>query len=85
MPTTTETVDALGRTPLSAGMKALIAAEFAAIPAGKRGAVIFVGTEDGAQAHFAARIDGRWKVAGGLGWRVSEKRPSGHVSVELCW
>ena len=78
-------VDPLGRTPISDGMKAQIAAELAGIPEGKRGAVVFVGTEDGAQAHLAARIGDRWKIAAGAGWRVNEKRPSGHVSVEYAW
>jgi len=80
-----EILDAYGRTPISDGMKAQIALELAAIPKGKRGAVVFVGTEDGAQAHFAARIGDRWKVAAGGGWRVNEKRPSGHVSVEYAF
>jgi len=78
----TETLDALGRTPIADGLKQQIAAELAAIPEGKRGAVVFLGTGDGARMYLAAKIEDRWKVAGGIGWMVGDKRPCGHVSVE---
>ena len=52
----TETLDALGRTPIADGLKQQIAAELAAIPEGKRGAVVFLGTGDGARMYLAAKI-----------------------------
>jgi N-acetylglucosamine kinase-like BadF-type ATPase len=80
----TALLDALGRTPIADGLKQQIAAELASIPEGKRGAIVFLGTGDGARMYLAAKYD-RWKVAGGLGWMVGERRPSGHVSVEFCF
>lgn len=78
--------DALGRTPITDGMKRQIATAFATIPDGKRGALVIVGDETGARAHVAAKVNGTWKVAGGAGavWR-EKSRGSAWIAIEGSW
>lgn len=80
-----EIVDALGRTPIAEGMKALINAAFSVVPDGKRAALLIIGDERGARVHLAARVNGSWKVAGGAGFDVQTKKPNGWVGVEASW
>lgn len=40
---------------------------FSAVPDGKRGALLIIVTEKGANAHFAAKLGEHWKVAAGAG------------------
>lgn len=79
--------DPLGRTPISAGMKAIIADAFKEIPEGKRGAVLIVhdfGTNT-TKAHLAARIGDSWKIAGGAAVPWEGKKPSGFLSIGGSW
>lgn len=78
-------LDPLGRTPIAAGMKAQIEAEFAALPQNKRGAILVIANERGATAHLAAKFGDHWKVAAGAGFAWHERRPSGWASVEFAW
>jgi hypothetical protein len=80
-------LDPLGRTPLSAGMKAQIDSALAEIPEGKRGALIVVADENGARAMLAAKIGskGDWKIAAGIGVHWKERKPQGWIGVQGAW
>lgn len=77
--------DPLGRTPIAEGMKRQIEEAFAVVPKGKRGALIVLADEHGARAHVAAKLNDRWKVAGGAGVPWHGDKPSGWVGVVGCW
>jgi hypothetical protein len=81
----TEGLDARGRPEISNWMKAKIERELAAIPDGKRGALVVIGDEQGARAHLAARIGDRWKVAAGAGVDWMNRKPRGEIAVEYAW
>lgn len=78
--------DNLGRTPIADAVKRDIVKAFALVPDGKRGALLIVGTQDGATAHLAARINENWRVAGGVGvpW-IAPKQTTFFVAVEGSW
>ncbi len=78
-------VDALGRPEVGTAIKDAISASFAVIPNGKRGALLVIATDDSTRLHLAANINGTWKVAGGIGFRYTERRPSGFVAIEGSW
>jgi hypothetical protein len=79
-------LDALGRTPIADAIKRDIAAAFTAVPDGKRGALLVRADTDGtAILHLAGRFGDHWKVAGGGGISLPEKRPHGYVAVEASW
>ena len=80
--------DDMGRTPISAGMKQMIADAFAAVPEGKRGAVLVIVDRETqtARAHLAAKLGERWKVAAGSSFPWAEPRKTqGWVGVEIAW
>ncbi len=72
------------RKSIDAQTKKLIADELAAIPEGKRGALLVIADETGAQVHVAARIGDHWKVAaaGGRRW---DGAVEGKVAVIGAW
>ncbi len=76
--------DAYGRTPITDSVKQAIADAFAAVPAGKRGALLILVDEQGARAMLAARLGQHWKVAagGGATWRGPI---TGQVAIEASW
>ncbi len=79
--------DELGRPLITDDQLQRIRKAFDAIPEGKTGAVLVIAdTETNAvRAQLAVRLDGRWRVAGGAGWVLAEKRPSGWLSIEMVW
>ena len=79
--------DALGRQPIADGMKRKIDEAFRAIPPHKRGALIIIADTETktARAHLAAKVGDHWKIAGGAGWVIPEKRPSGWIAIEGAW
>ena len=83
-----ETLDARGRTPISTGMKAQLAADLALLDGATRNgrpvrcAGVLVGDETGARLLIAAKLGDSWKIAGGAGWQVGEKRLNGHIGIE---
>lgn len=77
--------DPFGRPFASDETKTLIADALAAIPQGKRGALLVRADSQGfAIAQVAARLGDSWKVAAGAGAWIG-KRPSGYVAVEASW
>lgn len=63
-----------------------IADALAAIPTGKRGALLVRADPNGnAVATFAARYGDHWKLAVGADYHIGDKRPSGYVAVEGSW
>jgi hypothetical protein len=83
-------VDHLGRPVIDDATKQLVREAFSIVPPDKNGALLVIAEHgaDGevhARAHLAFKIDDHWKVAGGLGWRLGEKRPAGWVGVEATW
>ena len=79
-------IDTLGRTTISDAVKRQVADTFAAVPEGKRGALLVRADLDGnAVAQLAARFGDTWKVAAGGGVNLRERRPTGYVAVEAAW
>jgi hypothetical protein len=74
-------VDALGRPELGAGLRAQVDAALAAIPDGRRAALVVIGratdTGGSATAHLAARFGDHWKVAAGGGVTVDAHAHAG--------
>lgn len=72
------------QTPLSDAVKQSIADAFAAVPDGKRGALLVLADEHGAKAMVAAKLGGSWKVAAGtaVDWTG---HVSGQVSILGSW
>lgn len=79
--------DELGRPSISDEQRERIRKAFSAIPDGKTGAVLVIADTEtkSVRAQLAVNINGRWKVAGGGGWLLAEKRPSGWLAVEASW
>jgi hypothetical protein len=79
--------DDLGRQPIGDAVKAKITEAFTVILEGKRGALLFIADTETREVrmHVAARFADGWKVAGGLGVVVPERRPSGWAAVEWAW
>ncbi len=80
--------DELGRPVITDEQRERIRQAFSAVPQGKTFAVLVIAdteTED-VRAHVAiASPGGGFKVAGGLGWQLKEKRPRGWIAVEYSW
>ncbi len=76
--------DSMGRVSIADAMKRDIDAAFGAIPDGKRGAIVVVADDSGARAHVAAKVNGNWKVAAGVG-RTWNGTISGSVAVVGAW
>ena len=78
--------DAIGREALAEPIRTAIASAFASVPDGKRGALLVRADLEGSvTVHLAARLADGWRVAGGLGFKTGEKRPSGYVAIERTW
>jgi hypothetical protein len=77
--------DEFGRTPITDAMRQKIADTFTVVPEGKRGALVLIADDKETRAVLAARINDRWKVAGGGGWVYAEKRPAGFIGIEAAW
>jgi hypothetical protein len=82
-------LDEFGRIPVSPGLKKEIASSLASLRPDERGAFILV-TDAGDRAiygHFAANINGTWKVAAGGRVQVAERRATatGFVAIAGHW
>jgi hypothetical protein len=80
-----DALDPLGRTPIASMMKARIAEALRTIDEDKRGAVLVLVDDRGAQAHIAAKLNGSWKVAGGLSVPWETRKPTGWIGIEGAW
>lgn len=71
-------------TPIGDAVKRSIAAAFAAVPDGKRGALLVIADQHGARAMVAARLGDSWKVAAGTSkpWRGPV---TAEVTIEGSW
>jgi len=72
------------RPSISDQVKLQIAQSLAAVPAGKKGALLVLADEHGARAMLAARLNDSWKVAmsAGSAWTG---HVTGTVAVEGSW
>lgn len=79
--------DPLKRTPISAGMKAMIADILSEIPEKKRGAVLVVHDFESntTKAHLVAKLGEHWKVAAGAAFAWEGRKPTGFVSIGGSW
>ena len=57
---------------------------FAAIPEGKRGALLVIADQDGARAMLAAKIGANWQLAAGAGSAWTGK-VEGQIAIAGSW
>jgi hypothetical protein len=78
-------VDDFGRPVQIPAVRAQIAEALAAIPEGKRGALLILADASATRMHLAAKLGPHWKVAAGGGWNYRESKSSGYVGIEGSW
>ena len=78
-------VDEKGRPTISDAIRASVREAFAAVPAGKKSALLVISDEHGTRGMLAWKIDEHWTVAGGGGVEWPMKKPTGFVAVQGAW
>ncbi len=77
--------DNIGRPLITDQQRDRIRQALAAIPNGKTGAVLVIADGESVRAQLAVNLNGHWKIAGGAGWILAEKRPGGWLAIEGSW